>query len=197
MLSCFSRVQLFVRLWTVARQAPLSMGFSRQEYWSGLPCPIPGDLPEAGTEPTSLSLHSIGRPAFYHQCHLGSLKLPTIYIKKIIIISKSANSDFFFFSRDNTLSNYVHYKQSQRNRILSKWYLEAMVWVTPVASEGSRISLEKAGMDVNAGKICLCSHFIGNVTTLLVPTIKQGPYLLFTLVIKSLITGFPRSGRET
>ena len=44
--SPFSRVQLFVTLWTVARQAPLSMGFSWQEYWSGLPRPPPGDLPD-------------------------------------------------------------------------------------------------------------------------------------------------------
>ena len=43
-LSCFSRVQLFATQWTVAHQAPLSMGFSRQEYWSGLPCPLPADL---------------------------------------------------------------------------------------------------------------------------------------------------------
>ena len=41
---CFSPVRLFVTLWTVARQAPLSMGFSRQEHWSGLPCPPPRDL---------------------------------------------------------------------------------------------------------------------------------------------------------
>ena len=45
-LSCLSRVQLFAIPCTVARQAPLSVGFSRQEYWSGLPCPPPGDLPE-------------------------------------------------------------------------------------------------------------------------------------------------------
>ena len=44
-------VQLFVTPWTVAHQAPLSMGFSRQEYWNGLPFPPPGDLPEAGIEP--------------------------------------------------------------------------------------------------------------------------------------------------
>ena len=48
------RVRLFVTLWTVALQAPLSMGFSRQEYWSGLPCPRPGDLPDPGIEPVSL-----------------------------------------------------------------------------------------------------------------------------------------------
>ena len=54
MLSPFSRVQLFATPWTVARQAPLSIGFSRQEYWSGLPCPPPGDLPNPGIEPKSL-----------------------------------------------------------------------------------------------------------------------------------------------
>ena len=49
-LSRFSRVRLFETPWTVALQVPVSMGFSRQEYWSGLPCPPPGDLPDPGTE---------------------------------------------------------------------------------------------------------------------------------------------------
>ena len=48
-----SRVQLFAISWTVAPQAPLSLGFSRQEYWSGLSFPSPGDLPNPGIEPTS------------------------------------------------------------------------------------------------------------------------------------------------
>ena len=52
MLSHFSCVRLFVNLWTVAHQAPLSMGFSRQEHWSGLPGPPPGDPPDPGIEPT-------------------------------------------------------------------------------------------------------------------------------------------------
>ena len=43
----------FVTPWTVAHQAPLSMGFSRQEYWNGLPFPFPGDLPDPGIESTS------------------------------------------------------------------------------------------------------------------------------------------------
>ena len=51
--ACISHVQLFVTLWTVALQAPLSMGFSRQEHWSGLSCPLPGDLPNPGIEPRS------------------------------------------------------------------------------------------------------------------------------------------------
>ena len=48
-----SRVRLVVTPWTAAHQAPLSMGFSMQEYWNGLPFPPPGDLPIPGTEPTS------------------------------------------------------------------------------------------------------------------------------------------------
>ena len=51
----FSRVQLFATPWTVARQAPLSMGFPRQEYWSGVAVSPPGDLPDPGIEPTSPS----------------------------------------------------------------------------------------------------------------------------------------------
>ena len=54
MLTYFSSVQLFATPWTVTYQAPLSLGFSRQECWSGLPCPPPGDLPNAGTELVSL-----------------------------------------------------------------------------------------------------------------------------------------------
>ena len=48
-----SSVQLFTTPQTAASKAPLSMGFSRQESWSGLPCPPPGDLPNPGTEPRS------------------------------------------------------------------------------------------------------------------------------------------------
>ena len=51
-LSC---AQLFATPWTVAHQAPLSVGFSRQEDWNGLPCPPPGDLPDPGIEPASLT----------------------------------------------------------------------------------------------------------------------------------------------
>ena len=53
MLSHLSQVQLFVTLWTVAQQVPLSMGFSSQEYWNGLLCPLPGDLPNPGIKPVS------------------------------------------------------------------------------------------------------------------------------------------------
>ena len=55
-LSHFSRVQLFAASWTVAYQTSLSVGFSRQEYWSWLPFPSPGDLPDPGIEPRSPTL---------------------------------------------------------------------------------------------------------------------------------------------
>ena len=63
-LNCFSRVQLCVIPWTVACQAPLSMGFSRQEYWSGLLCLPPGDLPDPGTEPASLTSPALADKLF-------------------------------------------------------------------------------------------------------------------------------------
>ena len=55
MSSRFNCVQFFVTPWSVAHEASLSMGFSRQEYWSGLPFPSPGDLPDPGIEPTPLA----------------------------------------------------------------------------------------------------------------------------------------------
>ena len=67
MLSRFSRVRLFVSPWAVACQAPPSMGFSRQEYWSGLPFPSPGYLPDPGIEPRSPTLQA----DTYHLSHQG------------------------------------------------------------------------------------------------------------------------------
>ena len=62
MLSHFIHVQLFALLGTVAHEASLSMGFSRQEYWSGLPCPPPGDLPNPEIEPVSPALQADSLP---------------------------------------------------------------------------------------------------------------------------------------
>ena len=56
LFSCSVVSDSFATPWTVARQAPVSMGFSRQEYWSGLPFPSPGDLPDLGIKPTSPAL---------------------------------------------------------------------------------------------------------------------------------------------
>ena len=62
-MKLLSRVRLFVIPWTVVHQASLSMGFSRQEYWSGLPFPSPGDLPDPGIEPRSPALQADALPS--------------------------------------------------------------------------------------------------------------------------------------
>ena len=59
----FSHVRLFATPWTVAHQAPLSMGFSRQGYWSGLPCPSPGNLPNPAIEPKSPAFQANSLPS--------------------------------------------------------------------------------------------------------------------------------------
>ena len=97
-LSRFSRVQLFATPWTVACQAPLSMGFSRQEYWSGLPFPSPGDLPNPGSNPHlsrlphwqvgSLPLAPSGKPRTYVHLwliHVDVWQKPNQYCKAIIL----------------------------------------------------------------------------------------------------------------
>ena len=65
LLNRFSRVRLCATPWTAAHQVPPSLGFSRQEHWSGLPCPTPGDVPDPGIEPRSpkLQVDSLAREA--------------------------------------------------------------------------------------------------------------------------------------
>ena len=72
-----SHVPLFVTLWTVNRQAPLSMGLPRQEYWSGLPFPPPGDLPYPGIEPHLLKVSCIAG-GFFTAEPLGNLQISRI-----------------------------------------------------------------------------------------------------------------------
>ena len=78
LLSCFSCVWLSATPWTVAPQAPLSMGFSRQELWSGLPCPLPGNLPDPGIEPTSLKSPALAGGCFITSA-LGSTLSPRLF----------------------------------------------------------------------------------------------------------------------
>ena len=85
-LSHFSHVWLSVTLWTVACQAPLSMGFSRQEYWSGLPCPPPEGLPNPGIEPMSPMAPALQADSL-PLSHWGSPSILVPHNKKIIIFS--------------------------------------------------------------------------------------------------------------
>ena len=90
-------VQLFVTLGTVAHQAPPSMGFSRQEYWSGLPCPSPEDLPNPGIDPVLPYCGQI----LYHLSQLGNpwnmMHLNNVKTSKQSISSTSRCSSFSFF----------------------------------------------------------------------------------------------------
>ena len=83
-LSHFSRVQLFETLWTVAHQAPLSMGFSSQEYWSGLPCPSPGDLPDSRIEPVCLVSHALAGGFFTTS---ATWEAYLLYLEKLVTVT--------------------------------------------------------------------------------------------------------------
>ena len=108
MLSCFSFVQLFVTLWTVAHQTPLSMRFSRQEYQSGLSCPPPEDLLNPGIESKSLALagefftKSLGKPQLYVSVCLFS----HAYFLNIKVSKCNLKAQFFFWWEHLYSSNY-------------------------------------------------------------------------------------------
>ena len=100
-----SHARLFAILWATARQASLSMGFSRQEYWSGLTCPPPGDLPDPGIEPPSPSVPALQTDSLLLS-HQGNPQILLFYINYalvfiIILICKVAG---FFKSRRYTFS---------------------------------------------------------------------------------------------
>ena len=109
-LSCVSRVQLFATPWTVACQAPLSKGFSRQEYWSRLPCPSPGDPPDPGIKPKFLCLLQIGRWAFFFFFFLPLHHLGSLFYYYFILIQ-------YFDLTNNTLQVIKYLKSIKHHRI--------------------------------------------------------------------------------
>ena len=111
-----SRVQLPVTLWTVVYQAPLSMGFSRQGFWSGLPFPSSGDLPDPGIKPGSPALQANalpseppGNPVAEHKLsHLSTLAQQAFRTVSLSSLSKVAMDDRFlpdFFPEGQNLRN--------------------------------------------------------------------------------------------
>ena len=98
-----SRVRLFATPWTVAHQAPLSMGFSRQEYWSGLPFPSPGDLSNPGIEPRSPALQAgplTSEPPGKPRKGLISFKYIVVSLPKCAICFLPPILDSFIFYMD-------------------------------------------------------------------------------------------------
>ena len=119
MLSCFNHVQLLVTPWTIAHQASLSMGFSKQEYWSELPCPTPGDLPDPGIKPMSLISPALAGRFFTSSTTLGA-HFPLhakIYLQKLYIFKQVPHWLFPSFSAEAIINfNYIW----QLNRNLNK-----------------------------------------------------------------------------
>ena len=109
MPSYFSHIRLFVTLCAVARQAPLSMEFSRQGYWSGLPCPPPGDLPNPGIEPASLTKlfpNSVKCCSILAQ-NLGAILYSSFFKVQNLSISKA--SWVYTYTQIMTASHDLHY----------------------------------------------------------------------------------------
>ena len=106
-LSCFSHVRLFMAPWTVARQVPLSMGCSKQEYWSGLSCPTPRDLPDPGVKSVSLMSPAFQADSLPLVPHEKSFIYHTyVYLTKLIKLQVSEwkwskwrlrSSQYFFY----------------------------------------------------------------------------------------------------
>ena len=125
-LSC---VQFFVTPWSIATQAPLPMGFSRQEYWSGLPFPSPGDLLNPGTEPTSLVFPELADGFLMYQYYIKKYKsigcvLYTFPLNFTVcniprtthqvLVSESATNKYQFFL---IISCFLHIWRSEKYHI--------------------------------------------------------------------------------
>ena len=101
-LSHFICVQLFVTQWTVACQAPLSMGSSRQEYWSGLPCPSPADLPDSEIKLSSFKSSSLAGEFFTTSTTWEALKLGRF-------TGKSSLPHFLILDKLSSQSMFAHF----------------------------------------------------------------------------------------
>ena len=100
--SSLSHVRLFSTLWTLACQAPLTMGFSRQEYWSGLPCPPPGGLPDSGIEP---HLFCISRRFFTTSAPWEARKATDFSVTNSFFLLCPLSQDSFFPQENNPINS--------------------------------------------------------------------------------------------
>ena len=114
MLSSLSQVRFFATLWTIAHQAPLSMGFSRQIYWSGLPCLPAGDLPHPGIEPESPVVPALQADSLLLS-HQGS---PHRMDMQAIILSSSCRCIYMEFRKIVMTTLYA--RQQKRHRCIEQ-----------------------------------------------------------------------------
>ena len=131
-----SHVRLFVTPWTVAHQAPLSMGFPRQEYWSGLSFPTPGDLPNPGTElrlfhllpcqVNSLPLNQLGSPRLTSNVRKNHIVLNSVILH--IIHGWNDNSKIFIFQIFKCILYEINISQHTLFVILIIWPKYLFSW---------------------------------------------------------------------
>ena len=126
MLSCFSRVQLFETLWTVAHQSCPSMGFSRQKYWNGLSCPPLGDLPNPGIEPKSLMSPVLAGGFFTTNATWRASKRMTTceYITESLLLYTETNTTLCInYKPMNFLKNSLFYIRNKFNCLKKEFVL--------------------------------------------------------------------------
>ena len=150
MLSHFSRVQLFATPWTVACQVPLSIRFSRQEYWTGLPFPPPGDLPNPGIEPTSVTSTCIDRKIFYPYYHQGNqiAKSDT----GLFSVSKQVKKGFLLWA--DLLEKHTYSSSIQLYRCRTWWAEDMFVW----RERCHRLWAGRHSASQDSGPLLLLSH---------------------------------------
>ena len=124
MLSCFSCVQLIVTPWTVAHQAPLCMGFSRQEYWSGLPFPTSGHLPNPEIRPASLMSPALAG-GFFTIVLPGKPLLYNVLVSNVNPISLRSRLDICDLSNVlfQGLSMFIHVNANTERFVTSKLFV--------------------------------------------------------------------------
>ena len=139
-LSRFSCVQLFVTPWTVAQQAPLSMGFSKQEYWSGLPCPTPGYLPNPGIKAASLTC-----PVYTSIIFFSFLKSPLSQIRSHSLMSRHHSGHYGHRGRRHNLQGqlvqlHLFLGMHQSRALVLFWYHLSLLWNMPYLAQRSSSS---------------------------------------------------------
>ena len=166
--------------WTVAHQASLSMGFSRQEYWSGFPSPSPGDLPNPGIKPASLLRHLLHWQAdSLPLCHLGNLLQEWTFLPSVALgvayhgnadsvennfVCKAkpdltltlSSPDFWFLSKGQIVISYRHYGKKKNKTFRSQ------VWIWDIYY-GSVIS----------GFLLILTSFLTNLNISLFPELAK------------------------
>ena len=138
MLSCFSCVCLFETLWTVVLQVPLPVGFSSQEYWSGLPFPPPRDLPNSGIKPMSLMPPSLAGRFFTDSATWEAWEMESVQFSCSVVSRTLCNP------MDCSVPDHpVHHQLPEFTQTYVHWVGDAIQPAHPLSSPSLTISLSQ------------------------------------------------------